>query len=108
MQANEARALTDNSDAKANEILETQIFKNIKEYAEKGKSQYIYYVDSCEISAAMPAQTVTQKMITDKLKALGYWAEWSEYGDSYIPRGLADNYDGSGPAYMNYGIIIRW
>lgn len=108
MQAKEARVLTDNSDTRMNEILETQIFKNIKEQAEKGKSQYIYYVDACEFTAAMPEKTAIQLMIIDKLKSLGYGTEWSKYGSTYIPRGLVDNYHGTGPQYINYGIIIRW
>ncbi len=30
------------------------------------------------------------------------------YGEKYVPPGLRDDHDGSGPEYRNYGYIVSW
>ena len=51
--------------------------------------------------------TPLQNAVVGKLKELGYSVQVKKYGESYVPRGLAND-DGSGPSHTNYGIHIGW
>lgn len=48
------------------------------------------------------------KLAMNALKKLGYTANWGPVGTPYVPVGLKDDYDGSGPMHCNLAITIRW
>ena len=45
--------------------------------------------------------------LINALKSFNYRAQIEMIGDSYVPRGLADD-DGNGPVYQQYAIVVRW
>ena len=55
----------------------------------------------------LPELTPLEKKVLEELGKLGYTHHYMFYGDSYVPRGLADD-DGNGTSYKNYGIMVKW
>jgi hypothetical protein len=109
--AKEARELilsSDNSIEKFMETISDGIRKNfnVRSYEVMIPDLYVFVekfkVDFEKISPV-------QRIIISKLQGLGFSVSFGQLGDSYIPRGLADDYDSSiGPQYANCGITVRW
>ena len=106
--AKEAKVLYDKSGQEVADYLKYTVEKEVVRAAEGGKRQTIIHLKSLEPFRHLD-QVITplQKAVVDQLKMLGYHAEIKLYGDSYVPRGLADD-DGNGPSHQNYGIHIGW
>lgn len=106
--AKEAKELYDKSGQEVADYLKYTVEKEVVKAAEGGKRQTIIHLKSLEPYRHLD-QVITplQKAVVAKLKELGYHAEIKLYGDSYVPRGLADD-DGEGPSHQNYGIHIGW
>lgn len=106
--AKEARQIYDESGAEVNNFLKYKVEIHIVSAAKSGKREVVIH-----IGTTGPYEYVDQKItplewaILDKLKELGYTAKIENYGDSYVPRGLADD-DGDGPSHRNYGFMISW
>ncbi len=106
--AKEARQLYDESGAEVDHFLKHKVEIHIVSAAKSGKRQA-----EIHIGTTGPYEYVDQKItpleraILAKLNELGYIANIVNYGDSYVPRGLADD-DGGGPEHTNYGFIICW
>jgi hypothetical protein len=106
--AKEARQIYDESGAEVNNFLKYKVEIHIVSAAKSGKREVVIH-----IGTTGPFEYVDQKItpleraILDKLVDLGYTAKIENYGDSYVPRGLADD-DGDGPSHINYGFIIGW
>lgn len=106
--ANEAKQLYDESGAEVNQFLKFEVEKKVTDAAKGGKRQVFIYMGSVKQFEYL-ANTITplQQAVADKLKTLGYRAEIKLDGESYVPRGLADD-NGIGPKIQNYGIQIGW
>jgi hypothetical protein len=106
--AKEARQLYDESGAEVEHFLKHKVEIHIVSAAKSGKRQV-----QIHIGTTGPYEYVDQKItpleraILDKLIDLGYVAKIGNYGDDYVPRGLADD-DGGGPKHTNYGFMISW
>jgi hypothetical protein len=106
--AKEAKQLYDESGAEVDHFLKHTAEINVVSAAKSGKRKV-----EILIGTTGPFEYVDQKItplekaIITKLKELGYTAKIENYGDSYVPRGLADD-DGNGPSHRNYGFIIGW
>ena len=88
-------------------VLIPLVLREIEKAARKGETSTEVYIDSQEAHLVIEVSEDTKRVI-DRLDSLGFQSGVNYYGSSYIPRGLADDYDGSGPLYMNYGILIDW
>ena len=106
--AKEAKQLYDESGAEVEQFLKNEVEKRITDAAKGGKRQVFIYLGSVKQFEYLD-RTVTplQKAVADKLKTLGYRADIKLDGESYVPRGLADD-DGYGPKVQNYGIQVSW
>jgi len=109
--AQEARALSEASDAHLERYL-ALIDKEIRSHAEKGDRVYECYVEDLWVSKETyvhPSPDPLQQRVINALKMAPtfFGAEWRKSGDTYVPRGLAND-DGEGPSYQNYCIHIRW
>jgi len=106
--AKEAKELYDKSGAEVDVYLKNRVEKEVVKAAEGGKRITVIHLGSKGMFDHLD-QIITplQKAVVDKLKELGYRAEIKLYGESYVPRGLADD-DGNGPSHQNYGIQIIW
>lgn len=106
--AQQAKALYDESGAEVQAFLRYHVEKQIKDAASGGKRSVTIHLGGLEYFHHLDQEiTPLQKAVVDQLKVLGYTAKIETYGDSYVPRGLADD-DGNGPQHRNYGIIIGW
>ena len=103
--AKDARVLYDQSGAEAEKFL-TQIEPLIVEAANTGKCNIFFHLGSEETSRAIKP-TPLQSQVMDKLHALGYRVQFFRQGETYVPRGLADD-DGNGPMHSNFGFAIHW
>ena len=106
LSAKEALELYNNSDAEVLKSLK-MFDEQIRYYSAKGERKYFYNMGSIEICHSLPALKPLAVLVMSRLKVLGYSVEYCFYGDSYVPRGLADD-DGNGTSYKNYGILVRW
>lgn len=88
-------------------VLIPLVLREIEKAARKGETSTKVYIDSQEADLVIEVSEDTKRII-DRLDSLGFQSGVNYYGSSYIPRGLADDYDGSGPLHMNYGILISW
>jgi hypothetical protein len=106
--AKEAKELYDKSGQEVTDYLKHTVEKEVVKAAEGGKRQTIIFLSSKGMFDNLD-QLITplQRAVVDKLQELGYRAGIRLYGDSYIPRGLADD-NGNGPKHQNYGIHISW
>lgn len=87
----------------------SQIGDNIRELiiSDYKATKYYWYIDSCPVNQEIPELDAQNKLLVQMLLDNGYVVYWKRYGDSYIPRGLADDW-GNGPSYQNYGLVITW
>lgn len=104
--AKEARELYEQTGANVQEYLDNTIEPRVKEAIELGRTQCEVLVDAKETYRRIEPDTFDKQVIT-KLKALGYTVSFGFYGDTYVPRGLADD-NGEGPVHRNVGFIIGW
>lgn len=101
----QARELVAESGVEADAVLKT-LEPLITNVAKEGKRELFYFLDALPTYCNLPS-TPLNKMVLSKLGTLGFSANISWSGDSYVPRGLADD-DGNGPLHKNYGYHIRW
>ena len=111
IKASEAQALVLNSAANVEKYI-ALIEPNIRKLANDGKRTYECYVDGLwsnmeEYRFIYAELTPIQLLVSNKLKEFGYMVRLSKSGDTYIPRGLADDY-GEGPSHVNVCLIISW
>ena len=106
LSAKEAIEIVNNSDAEVLKSLK-MFDEQVRYYSAKGERKYFYDMGSTEACLALPTLKPLAVSVMSRLKVLGYSVEYCFYGDSYVPRGLADD-DGNGPSYKNYGILVRW
>ena len=106
--AQEAKVLYDQSGAEVDEFLKYTVEKEVTNAAKGGKRTVTILLGSLEPLRHLDQEvTPLNKAVVAKLKELGYIAHIERYGESYVPRGLADD-DGRGPSHTNYGIRIGW
>lgn len=106
--AKEAKELYDKSGQEVADYLKYTVEPQVVKAADGGKRQTIIHLKSLEPFRHLDQMiTPLQKAVVDRLKELGYGAEIKLYGESYVPRGLADDL-GKGPSHQNYGIHIGW
>lgn len=111
--ASTCRQIVELSDATVDKILE-RLSPKVEAAATAGKRTYSIYEDGLwegvnVTFGASPKPTPLQLRVIEKLKAHGFLsAKLSADGDKYIPRGLADDFDGTGPDYQNFCIVISW
>jgi hypothetical protein len=101
----QARELVAESGVEADAVLKT-LDPLITNAAKEGKRELFYFLDAERTSSNLPS-TPLNKMVLSKLGTLGFSANMSWHGVSYVPRGLADD-DGNGPQHKNFGYLIRW
>jgi len=106
--AKEAKQLYDESGAEVEQFLKNEVEKKVIDAAKGGKRHVFIYLDSVKQFEYLD-RTITplQQAVADKLKTLGYHAVIKLDGESYVPRGLADD-NGYGPTVQNYGIQVSW
>ena len=106
--AKEAKQLYDESGAEVEQFLKNEVEKRVTDAAKGGKRFVFIHLGSVKQFEYLD-RTITplQQAVADKLKTLGYRADIKLDGESYVPRGLADD-DGNGPKIQNYGIQISW
>lgn len=106
--AKQAKQLYDESGAEVEEYLRLTVEPEIVKAAKGGK-RYVFI----GLGTTRPYEYVESKLtplnraVADRLQELGYRARFVNDGESYVPRGLADD-DGNGPSHRNYGIQIGW
>lgn len=106
--AKEAKELYDQSGAEVAGFLKGSVESIVTEAARGGKRvAYILLGSVGSYDYVDQVVTPVEKAAVEKLKTLGYTAKIVKYGESYVPRGLADD-DGNGPTHTNYGIQIGW
>ena len=105
--AQQAKALYDESGAEVNHFLTYEVEKQVIAAAKGEKRTCTILLGSAEVLYRTPEPDPLQKAIIAALIKLGYMAKFVSYGDKYVPRGLADD-DGNGPEHQNYGIVIGW
>jgi hypothetical protein len=106
--AKEAKELYDQSGHEVADYLKYTVEKEVVKAAEGGKRNTVIHLGSKgPYEYLVQVITPLQQAVVEKLKELGYRAEIKLYGESYVPRGLADD-DGNGPSHENYGIHISW
>lgn len=106
--ANEAKKLYEKSGQEVEDFLTYNVEGEVIKAANGGKRQTCIHLGCLDIFSHLD-QTITplQKAVVDKLQGLSYSASIKQYGQRYVPRGLADD-DGKGPLHQNYGIVISW
>lgn len=104
--AAQAKELYDQSGAEVNDFLTHKVEKYIRDAAMAGKRSVFVLVDSEETWKTITPSPFNRQVI-DKLKELGYTAKFGRDGESYVPRGLADD-NGNGPKHTNVGYTIGW
>lgn len=78
----------------------------IRQASMAGKREYKHNIGSTD-SHFVPSVSNLEVKVIEELRKYGYIVDLRFYGDSYVPRGLADD-DGNGPIYKNYGIMVKW
>ena len=106
--AAEAKDLYTASGAEAEAYLNTHVDPLVQKAAASGSRWIHVFFGSYECGFRAHEASPLEKLIMERLKALGYTVKWEPaYGDKYVPRGLADG-DGKGPSYVNYGMTVGW
>jgi hypothetical protein len=106
--AKEAKELYDQSGQEVEDFLTHSVEQRVKKAAEGGKRQVFIDMGSVkQFEYLQSTVTPLQQAVAVKLKTLGYRADIKLDGESYVPRGLADD-NGNGPTIQNYGIQISW
>lgn len=105
--AKEAREMYEKSNARIAKYLETDVEPHVLKAVEVGKCQCSVYIGA-EPSYKSISPNPFQQSVIEELKKLGYRVRFGSFGEKYVPRGLADDHDGSGPEHTNYGFEISW
>jgi len=106
--AKEAIVLYNESGAEATNYLRDKIEPIIIAAAKSGKCECIIFIDNISVFDNLYSKiTPLENLVVEKLKALGYQAKIDRDGETYVPRGLADD-EGNGPLYVNYAFHISW
>lgn len=103
--AKEALELYNNSLYTLEKYLNDNFHSGIRESAMNGQRRYVFHMGAEEHS--LPKLTVLEQKVLEELGKLGYTTQYAFYGETYVPKGLADA-DGNGPAHKNYGIVVQW
>jgi hypothetical protein len=103
--AQEAKTLYDKSGTEVQDYLTYNVEDKIIDHAARGKRYYIHDIGSSR--APLPKIPPLMQGVIDELKRLGYVVQYGFYGESYVPRGLADD-SGEGPSFQNIGVTIGW
>lgn len=106
MNVSEARDITKNSRALAEDYLKDFIYPKIKSSANNGKFSCFFFIGSQERYRHIHVEQKIESAI-EILKQSGYNVKLDYNGFSYVPRGLSDD-DGNGPKYTSYGLHIDW
>jgi len=104
--AKQAKQLYDESGVEVQTFLTHTVEKKVKDAAESGK-RFVFICLGAEPVYHNVQPDNIQKAAMEELKKLGYKVVFQRDGESYVPRGLADD-DGNGPSHTNYGIQISW
>ena len=106
--AKEAKILYEKSGQLVEDYLKHNVEQEIIKASNNGERTVTILLDSIENSKTLSqAITPLHNSICERLKELGYNVNVTKYGNSYVPKGLANDL-GYGPLYTNYGIIITW
>lgn len=106
--AQQAKQLYDESGAEVEAFLNDKIGPEVVHAAKRGERTVTILLSSKDTyTYLLQIITPLQAAVVKRLKELGYNAKIDTYGESYVPRGLADD-DGHGPTHTNYGIHIGW
>jgi hypothetical protein len=105
LSAKEALELYNNSLYTLQKYLDENFHSGIRQAAMDGKRRDFHNMGAEEHN--LPELTPLEKKVLEELGKLGYTHHYMFYGDSYVPRGLADD-DGNGTSYKNYGIVVKW
>lgn len=84
-----------------------EILSQIKDSAMEEKMELFVYVDDVEHNMQIPPLSDETKFVKNALEKLDYEVSIDTKGESYVPRGLSDDY-GEGPKYEKYGMYISW
>jgi hypothetical protein len=104
--AKEALELYEQSDVEIEKYLKI-LNEDVITSAKAGKRVVEHFVNACDVHEKeniTPSQLHIR--VIDRLRMLGYNAEFESFGDSYIPRAYEDS--PNPPRYCNYGIVIKW
>jgi hypothetical protein len=106
--AQEAKTLYDESGKEIQDYIKFTVEKEVIKAATSGKRQVSVHLGSVEYFYHID-QVITplQKGVVAALKDLGYQVDIRFAGETYVPRGLADD-DGLGPEHRNYVLSIGW
>jgi hypothetical protein len=106
--AKEAEALYDKSGHAIDNYIKLKVEPVVIKAANDGNRTVFIHVCATEFEFEMRVKITSVHLgVVEKLNELGYVVSIGQDGDSYVPRGLADD-DGDGPAYTNYGFHISW
>lgn len=106
--AKEAKILYDKSGQLVENYLKHYVEQEIINSANSGRRTVTIFLDTIENYKPLSLViTPLNYAVCERLKELGYNADITKFGDSYVPKGLADD-NGDGPVYTNYGIVITW
>lgn len=105
----EARELYDLTGKEVVEFLDNKVDPEVRRSAAAGaRFTHIHLGTKGPFEDLDNIVPVMYKKAVLKLKDLGYRSARIElYGESYVPRGMADNH-GDGPIHTNYGIYVAW
>jgi hypothetical protein len=90
-----------------------QIEHQIWNAAEDGKYEvFLYITDLWNSFNVHGGPTTPSKLQQNVIKFLtaapnNFTVTFAPHGDSYVPRGLADD-DNTGPEYINWGILVKF
>lgn len=106
--AKEAKELYDKSGQDVEDYLKNNVEDKIINAANNGK-RYVFIQINCIENWKQLSSVITplHNAVCARLKELGYNTNIQTNGESYVPKGLADD-DGNGPKHTNYGIMITW
>lgn len=105
--ANEAKQLVENSAKNVDDYIEKEFSQHIRALSIQGLREFIKHLGAIEPLKEFKL-TAIEKAAINKLQKLGYSVRVERYGNSYVPLGLQNDFDASGPLHTNYGIIVEW
>ncbi len=103
--AKEALELYNNSLHTLDKYLNDNFHSGIRRAAMSGYKEYFHSIGHCE--GYLPNLDSLEKKVILELQKLGYSVNYMFHGESYVPRGLADD-EGNGPLHKEYGILVKW
>lgn len=103
--ARDAVKLFEESEGRLNQYLDTEIEKKVRDAAINGKRK-VEILLGCEPEYFTPRPDQFQLAVIARLKKQGFAVNFSQYGESYIPRAYEDNENAV--KHCNYGYVISW